>query len=754
MIQHPISALPFGAFAGLSLVICRVIGYKQGKPIVTNLSKGMVHVKRQLLTMIICLTAACAAAASVKLHYPETERIAHVDTYHDIAIHDPYRWLEEDARHSGRVAQWVAAQNELTFGYLKALPQREPILQRLTTLWDYEKLGIPWKIADRYFVFHNDGLQNHAVLYTMTTPDGPRTVLFNPNDWSADGTVALASVSISPDGQYAAYAIQEAGSDWRTWKIRHIDSRKDCTETFNYLKFTSMAWTADSRGLYYSKYPEPTPEQQFTALNKDMKVYYHRLGADPAEDRMIYARPDEPDWSFSANTTEDGQYLIITTRIGTDPKHRITYIDLSETGTQPIDLIDAFEYQYRFIDNDGPMFYFLTDNAAVNRRVIAIDIRQPFPENWRTIVPEAKAPLTWINRLSARFVCGYLEDVTTCIRFYGTDGVPIPTPEFPALGTISGFSGKNSDTETFYSYQSLTTPPTIYRYDLQTDRSTRLAVTKVDFDADQYVAKQVFYTSKDGTRIPMFITYKKGITLDGSNPTLLYGYGGFDTSLRPSFSASRAVWMEMGGVYAIANLRGGGEYGRTWHESGKRMNKQNVFDDFIAAGEYLIDQQYTSNKKLGIMGGSNGGLLVGACMTQRPDLFAAAVPQVGVMDMLRYDQFTAGRFWVDEYGSAQESRAMFEYLKSYSPYHNLRKAAYPATLIVTADTDDRVVPGHSFKFVAELQRVQQGSNPVLIRIETRAGHGSGKPISMALQEVADIYAFLAENLDMSDPSCP
>ncbi len=704
------------------------------------------------VTCVLALTVS-ATAAGVKLKYPKTERIDHFDTYHGVKVHDPYQWLEEDVRQSDRVRQWVQSQNQVTFDYLNTLPQRSIIHERLKQVWDYEKIGTPWKVGQRYFISRQDGLQNHRVIYTMDTPDGPRKVLFNPNEWSKDGTTALGGTSVSPNGTYAAYAIQEAGSDWRTWKIRNIETGKDCPDTFRYLKFTKPAWTADSRSVYYAKYPEPDPQKQFISLNKNMKVMHHRLGSDPANDEVVYYRPDHPDWVYDAEVTDDGRYLILTIHIGTDDKYRIVYLDLTNPGAQPVDLIDTFENEYTFIDNQGSIFYFLTDKDAVNRRLIAIDIRQPQIEQWQEIVPETASPLTFVNRIDNRFICGYLENVATSIQVFTSQGQPVTTAPFPELGTMNGFSGRNTDTETFYSYQSLTTPAAIYRYDMRTGQSTLLERTKVNFNPEQYISRQVFYASKDGTRIPMFITHKKGLALDGTNPTLLRGYGGFDVSLRPYFSATRGLWMEMGGVLASVNLRGGGEYGQAWHEAGKRMKKQNVFDDFIAAAEYLIAEKYTSSEKIAIQGGSNGGLLVGACMTQRPDLFTAAVPHVGVMDMLRYDQFTAGRFWIDEYGSAQENKAMFDYLKGYSPYHNLKnRTHYPATLIITADTDDRVVPGHSFKFAAMLQRAHRGSGPVLIRIETRAGHGSGKPTSLAIEEVADIYAFLAENLQMPLPT--
>lgn len=696
--------------------------------------------------LVICIIQVASAG---RLEYPETQRIGHVDLYHGIEVIDTYRWLEEDVRESERVRQWVNAQNKVTFEYLQSLPRREQIKKRLTELWDYEKYSIPGKAGGRYYIAKNDGLQNHHVIYVMDSLEGQRRVLLNPNKWSKDGTTALGGMSFSEDGRFVAYAIQDAGSDWRTWKVRDVETGKDLTDMLNYLKFTGAAWDSKSRGFFYAKYPDPEPNEQFTSLNKKMKVMYHRLGTSQENDVVVFYRPDHPEWGYRVEVTDDGHYLILTIWVGTDEKYRIMYKDLDQPYAMPIDLIEHFENEYSFIDNDGPVFFFRTDFEAPNRRVIAIDTRKPECENWKEIIPETQEPLQSVNLVNNLLVCTYLKDVTAQVKLYTMDGRHLRNVELPGLGTASGFGGKRRDTETFYSFQSFAVPPSIYRYDLVTAKSKLLERAKVGFDPNEYMTEQVFYKSKDGTRVPMFITHKKGIKRDSSNPTLLYGYGGFNISIRPYFSALRLVWMEMGGIYSVANIRGGGEYGQKWHESGKKMQKQNVFDDFIAAAEYLIESKYTCSKKLGILGGSNGGLLVGACMTQRPDLYAVTIPAVGVMDMLRFDEFTAGRFWVDDYGSAKNSKEMFEYLKGYSPYHNLKRGIrYPATLITTADTDDRVVPGHSFKFAAQLQHCHAGDNPVLIRIETRAGHGSGKPTSMIIEEQADTYAFLAKNLGM------
>ncbi len=706
---------------------------------------------RQITVIAFLVICIIQVASASRLEYPETQRIGHVDLYHGIEVIDTYRWLEEDVRESERVREWVNAQNKVTFEYLQSLPRREQIKKRLTELWDYEKYSIPGKAGGRYYIAKNDGLQNHHVIYVMDSLDGQRRVLLNPNKWSKDGTTALGGMSFSEDGRFVAYAIQDAGSDWRTWKVRDVKTGKDLADTLNYLKFTGAAWDSKSRGFFYAKYPDPDPNEQFMSLNKKMKVMYHRLGTSQENDVVVFYRPDHPEWGYDVEVTDDGHYLILTIWVGTDEKYRIMYKDLDQPYAMPIDLIEHFENEYTFIDNDGPVFFFRTDFEAPNRRVIAIDTRQPECENWKEIIPETREPLQSVNLVNNLLLCTYLKDVTAQVKLYTMDGRHLRNVEFPGLGTASGFGGKRRDTETFYSFQSFAVPPSIYRYDLVTGKSKLLERARVGFDPNEYMTEQVFYKSKDGTRVPMFITHKKGIKRDSSNPTLLYGYGGFNISILPRFSALRLVWMEMGGIYAVANIRGGGEYGQKWHESGKKMQKQNVFDDFIAAAEYLIESKYTCSKKLGILGGSNGGLLVGACMTQRPDLYAVTIPAVGVMDMLRFDEFTAGRFWVDDYGSPKNSKEMFEYLKAYSPYHNLKRGVrYPATLITTADTDDRVVPGHSFKFAAQLQHCHTGDNPVLIRIETRAGHGSGKPTSMIIEEQADIYAFLAKNLGMVD----
>jgi prolyl oligopeptidase len=691
------------------------------------------------------------AADEGRIEYPPTRRGDQVDVYHGVKVADPYRWLEEDVRKSDEVAKWVEAENKVTFAYLEAIPERERIRRRLTELWNYERYSAPTRIAGRYFYSKNDGLQNQSVLYVMESLQGEPRVLLDPNKWSKDGTVALGPMAISDDARFLAYAVAEAGSDWHTWHVLDVDTGTLLGDEVKWSKYSGATWTKDGKGFFYCRYDEPKEGAQYHSLTFNQQLYYHRTGTPQAEDVLVYRRPDHPDWSFHPTVSEDGRYLVITISVGTNNKYRIVYRDLAEPYAMPVDLIENFDNDYTFIDNDGPVFYFKTDLDAPRSRVIAIDTRRPQRANWKEVIPQAKEKLSSVGLVGNLFVTHYLKDAKTQVKMYTLDGALVREVEFPGIGTASGFGGRRTDTETFYTFSSFATPPTIYRYDLITGQSKLFRQAKVKFNSEDYEVKQVFYTSRDGTKVPMFLTHKKGITLDGSNPTLLYGYGGFNNALTPSFAVTRLAWLEMGGVFAQANLRGGGEYGEDWHEAGTKLKKQNVFDDFIAAAQWLIDNKYTRTDKLAIQGGSNGGLLVGAVMTQRPDLFGACLPGVGVMDMLRFHKFTAGRFWVDDYGSADDPE-QFKALYAYSPYHNLKKGTkYPPTLITTADTDDRVVPGHSFKFAAELQYCQAGPAPVLIRIETRAGHGAGKPTAKAIEEVADQWAFLVKNLHVKLP---
>ncbi|TXT33380.1 MAG: prolyl oligopeptidase [Planctomycetota bacterium] len=704
---------------------------------------------RNMILGSLTLVAAfgLAVAGDTRMKYPETKRVDHVDDHHGTKVPDPYRWLEDDVRQSKDVAAWVEAQNKVTFAFLESIPQRDAIKKRLTELWNYEKYGVPVKAGGRYYYFKNDGLQNQSVMYAIDTLTSEPRVLIDPNSWSKDGTVALASTSFSDDGKFLAYSVAEAGSDWNTWRVMEAESGRLLTDELRWVKFSGVSWTKDSRGFFYSRYDEPKAGAAFQSLNKNQKVFYHRIGSSQADDVLVYKRPDQPDWGFQTTVTEDGRYLIITTWKGTDDKYRVAYKDLLEPYGMPIDLIEHFDNEYSFIGNDGPVFYFQTDLEATRKRVIAIDTRKP--HLLKELIPEAKETLVGVNILANQFVTTYLKDAKTQVKLFSLDGRFLREVEFPGIGSAAGFGGKRDETETFYSFSSFNTPTNLFRYDMLTGKSELFRQAKVKFSPDDYEVSQVFYKSKDGTKVPMFLAYKKGLKKDGSNPTLLYGYGGFAISQVPAFSVSRLAWMEMGGIFAMANLRGGGEYGEEWHQGGTKLNKQNVFDDFIAAAEWLIENKYTSTPKLAIQGGSNGGLLVGACMAQRPDLYGACLPAVGVMDMLRFHKFTAGRFWVDDYGSADDPE-QFKAILAYSPCQNLKPGKkYPATMVTTADTDDRVVPGHSFKFAAALQAAQAGDAPTLIRIETRAGHGAGKPTSKIIEEVSDQWAFLVKTLGMS-----
>ena len=696
----------------------------------------------------------CGNPTAVFSEAPMSQRIEQFDDYHGTRVADPYRWLEDDVRNSTDVADWVERQNEHTFAFLGQIESRERIERRLSELWNYEKHSSPFRRGGRYYFQRNDGLQNQYVLYVQESLDADATVLIDPNAWSNDGTVSLSGLSFSGDGRYLTYGVQDAGSDWRTWRVMEIASRKILEDELHWIKFNSPSWTADGAGFFYARFPEPVAGDDFQSLNLNQKIYFHRIGQPQSDDVLVFERPDEPEWGFSCDVTEDGRFLVITTWKGTDDKYRVFYKDLHEPYGMPVALIKTFENEFTFLGCDGGVFYFKTDLEAPLKRVVSIDIHEARESNAdaqppvHEIVPQQDRAITDVTLVGNTFIVESLQDARSHVALYGTDGRHVRDLELPGIGSATGFSGRRHHTETFYSFSSFATPPSTYRYDLLTGESTLLRSADVAFDPADYEVKQVFYASKDGTRIPMFIAHRTGLELNGRNPTLLYGYGGFNIPLTPSFSTSRLAWMEMGGVFAMANLRGGGEYGEAWHRAGTKQHKQNVFDDFIAAAEWLIEDEYTSSEKLAIQGGSNGGLLVGACMTQRPDLYGACLPAVGVMDMLRFHRFTAGRYWVDDYGSADNADE-FPALHAYSPYHNIAEnVCYPPTLITTADTDDRVVPGHSFKFAAALQHAQSCDHPVLIRIETRAGHGSGKPTEKVIEEIADQWSFLVETLEV------
>jgi prolyl oligopeptidase len=701
-------------------------------------------------TLALALLAAIGSPASAQtcpagkpLTYPVTKQVDQRDDYHGTSIADPYRWLED--ANSAETKAWVDEQNTLTQGYLAQIPQRAAIRQRLTQLWNFERFSVPFNEGGRYFYTRNDGLQNQAVLYTLDTPDAKPRLLLDPNTLAADGTVALAGVAISPNGRHLAYSTAASGSDWNEIRVRDIATGKDAVDQIRWVKFSQTAWAHNGSGFYYSRYDEPTEAARLAGINYFQKLYFHRLGTAQDRDVLVYHRPDQKEWGFAAEVTDDGAWLVISSTQGTDPKNRVFIRDLKKKNAPVTGLLEAFDASYSFVDNIGPVFYFVTDKDAPRSRIVAIDVRSG---KLREIVPQAEQTLTGANIVNGQLVAEYLQDAHSAVKVFDLQGKALHDVALPGLGTVAGFGGKRGDTSTFYSYTSFTTPATIYRYDLTSGRSTVYRQPKVDFDPSAYETRQEFFTSKDGTRVPMFIVAKKGTKFDGSNPTYLYGYGGFNISLTPAFSVANLAWVEMGGVYVMANLRGGGEYGESWHQAGTRLRKQNVFDDFIGAAEWLVANKVTSPAKLAIGGGSNGGLLVGAAMTQRPDLFAAALPAVGVLDMLRFHKFTIGWAWTSDYGSADNADE-FGALLRYSPLHNLKPGTcYPATMITTADHDDRVVPAHSFKFAAAAQAAQGGPAPVLIRIETKAGHGAGKPTSKQIDEVTDRWGFLSRALQM------
>jgi prolyl oligopeptidase len=681
---------------------------------------------------------------STPMTYPQTRRGDHVDDYHGTSVADPYRWLED--LDSDETRGWVQSQNELTFSHLATIPDRELFRRRLTELWNFERYTLPVKRGGRYFYTRNDGLQNQNAVFVLDKLDAVPRLLLDPNAFSTDGTIALANWVPSEDGKLLAYGLAHAGSDWQEWHVLEIDSGRTLADHVKWVKFSRVSWTNDNAGFYYSRYDEPREGEAFTGTNYFHKLYYHRVGLPQSGDELVFRRDDQKEWSFDGQVTDDGNYLVITISKSTDPKTQIFYRDLRQKESQVVELITGFDADYEFVGNDGSEFWIVTDHGAPLKRVVAVDLNRPAKDEWREVIPEAQDVLRDVSLIGGHFIAQYLKDARSAVRVFDLAGKHVRNVELPALGSAGGYSGRYDDPETFYSFGNYTTPGTIYRYDVAAGKSAVFRQPQVAFDPSPYETKQVFCTSKDGTRVPIMIVAKKGITLDGSHPTILYAYGGFNISQTPGFATSIIAWLERGGVYAVANLRGGGEYGRAWHESGMLDKKQNVFDDFYAAAEWLIASKYTSPSKLAIRGGSNGGLLVGAAITQRPDLFGAAVPAVGVMDMLRYHKFTIGWAWVGEYGSSDDPQ-QFANLLRYSPLHNLKPGTkYPPTLITTGDHDDRVVPGHSYKFAAALQAAQAGEAPALIRIETRAGHGAGKPTTKLIEEAADVLAFLSRAL--------
>jgi len=680
-----------------------------------------------------------------KLTYPITPSVEQTDDYHGTPVRDPYRWLEDvDAPET---LEWVKRQNELTYGFLEKIPARERLQSRLTGLWDYAKASTPFKRGQRYFQFRNTGLQNQDVLYVAESPNAAGRILLDPNTLSDDGTAALNTYAVSDDGRWLAYAISRSGSDWQEWRIRKVENAADLPETLTWSKFSGAAWAKDGSGFYYGRYPVPAEGETYQQANYNQQLAFHRLNTPQAEDRLVYARPDQPEWGFGAEVSDDGDYLLLGVWQGTDTRNRFFYQDL-KAGGDVVELIPDLEASYEFVGNDGPLFYFRTDRNAPRGCLLAIDVTHPDPSNWKVILPESADVLESAQLISGQFVVTYLHDAHHELRRFTLDGAALGDISLPGLGSLSAVSGKRRDDEMFYTFSAYIAPPTVYRYDFKSGASELVFSPAIDFDFQAYETRQVFVPSKDGTQVPLFITHKKGLVYDGQNPTLLYGYGGFNISYLPNFAVHYLAWLEMGAVFAVANLRGGSEYGEEWHKAGMLHNKQNVFDDFIACAEWLIAEKITSTPKLAIEGRSNGGLLVGACLTQRPDLYGACLPIVGVMDMLRFHKFTIGWAWVSDYGCADDPE-FFPTLYAYSPYHNIKPGtAYPPTLVLTGDHDDRVVPGHSFKFAAALQAAQAGDAPALIRIQTKAGHGMGKPTAVLINEWADIFTFLVSALKM------
>jgi prolyl oligopeptidase len=683
-----------------------------------------------------------AAPAQPTLAYPQTRRQDVVETQFGTQVADPYRWLENDVRQDKEVAEWVAAQNRVTDSYLESLPGRDRLKQRMTELYNFERVGIPRKEGGRYFYQRNTGLQNQSPLFVRDSLNGPERLLIDPNTFSADGATALAEWVPSEDGRHLLYTVQDGGSDWRTVRVLDVATGKHVGDELKWVKFSGFSWSKDGKGFFYSRFPATEAGQDFQSLNKNQMVYYHRLGTPQSADRLMFATPDRPELSHGGTVSDDGSTLIITSSSGTDDRYEVTLLDWQKPNAKPRVLIPGFTHNYSYVGNRGSRYYFATNDGAPRLKVVAIDVNAARP-NKQTIVPEQAETLDGVSMVGGRLVLSYLKDAATEVRVHSLTGARERVISLPGLGTAGGFGGDLDDNETFFAFSSFNRPTTIYRYDVKADAASAWFEPKLLFNPDDFSVEQRFFASKDGTRVPMFIVRKKGVT--GPVPTLLYGYGGFNISLTPSFSATRMAWLEQGGAWVLANIRGGGEYGKAWHDAGRLQNKQNVFDDFIAAGEALIATGVTPKGGLAIQGGSNGGLLVGAVVNQRPDLFAAGNASVGVMDMLRFDRFTAGRYWVDDYGKPSVE-ADFRKLLTYSPYHNIRTGVrYPAVLVTTADTDDRVVPGHSFKYIAALQHAVPEGQPKLIRIETRAGHGSGKPTDKIIEEASDVAAFLAKH---------
>jgi prolyl oligopeptidase len=696
------------------------------------------------------LMLATLGAGAQNIAYPKTATGLQTDTYHGVVVADPYRWLEDD--NSPATKEWVAQQNKVTDAFLEAMPQRQSVRKLYTTLYNFEKYGVPYREGGRYFWTRNDGLQPQNVLYTARKLKDTPQVALDPNTLSTDGTVALSGVAPSRDGKLLAYGIAGAGSDWQSWKVRDLQTGKDLADNIQWIKFSGTAWTADNKGFFYARYDAPKEGAALTGVNYFQKLYYHRIGTVQAQDVLVFDNPAEKEWGFGAEVSDDGQQLYINVWKGTGNKNGLLTLALpggAYTGGTPTPITISFDAEYSPVALHGQQLIVKTTLGAPKGKLIAIDLKHPAPAQWKTLVTEAADSMTFASGVGGKLLLGYLHDASTLVRLHAANGKTLSQVVLPGVGTAAGFTGRWQNKETFFSFSNFTTPGAIYRLDVATGKTSLFKQASTAFDSAQFETQRVFVTSKDGTRLPVFIAHRKGLVLDGNNPTLLYSYGGFNISMTPSYAVTAATWMQMGGVYVLAAIRGGGEYGEDWHQAGTKLKKQNVFDDFIATAQWLIDQRYTRPERLAINGGSNGGLLVGAVANQRPDLFGAAVPQVGVMDMLRYHKFTIGWAWANDYGTV-DNEDEFKALLAYSPLHTIKSGArYPAILVTTADHDDRVVPAHSFKYAAALQAVETGPAPKLIRIETSAGHGAGKPTQKIIEERADILAFIANAFHMA-----
>ncbi|HMQ05094.1 MAG TPA: prolyl oligopeptidase family serine peptidase [Pyrinomonadaceae bacterium] len=702
--------------------------------------------KKLSLSLVALALLVSGVPAQTKFAYPKARKVDQVDNYHGTMVRDPYRWME-DAPLNKETVEWISAQNRLTASFLDAIPERDRIKSRLTELWNYERFSSPTKVGSKYIYSKNDGLQNQSVLFIADSINDPGRVFFDPNRLSADGTAALSGSSFTRDGKLWAYGVARSGSDRTEWRVMNVETGEHLPDTLRPNRQGSVSWKIDNSGFFYSRFPDAEQGSELKGANKFQKIYFHKLGTPQTEDYVVYERPEDGELFMGAGVSEDGNWLLISVSKGTERMNMLYFKNLTMEKAPIIPLVTERTNSYSFVGNDGPVFYFRTDNGAERGRLVSVNVLAR-ERVWKELVPEAEETLGSVQMINDQFVLSYLKDAYSRIRIFDKDGKHVRDVELPGIGSAGGFGGRQKDTETFYTFSSYNSPPTIYRYDMVSGKSTLFRQAKVKFDGSKFEVRQVFFTSKDGTRVPMFVTHKKGLKLDGTNPTILYGYGGFNISQTPGFSVARLPWLEMGGIYAVANIRGGAEYGKSWWANGARLKKQNVFDDFIAAAEFLIENNYTSTPKLAIQGGSNGGLLVGAVLNQRPDLFGAALPAVGVMDMVRFTKFTVGAAWKSDYGSPDDP-AEFKALYAYSPLHNIAPGTkYPATLVTTADTDDRVYPAHSFKYAAALQEAQAGDAPILCRIETDAGHGAGKPTSKQIQEQADIYSFLVKVLDV------